>query len=106
MTYMLNIAACYLEQKKFDECISLCKDAVEVGRENYNDFKLIAKAFERIAMAYKKKGLLEGLGMDGKGKLGKQRQARWQAAATEALESKANKAAYIDPEKALEAGAW
>ena len=66
-----------LGAEKFDECISLCKDAVEVGRENYNDFKLIAKAFERIAMAYKTKGLHEGLGMDGKGKLGKlQRQAR------------------------------
>ncbi|PBC29915.1 Stress-induced-phosphoprotein [Apis cerana cerana] len=52
--YLLNIAAVYFEQKEYDKCISQCEKAIEVGRENRADFKLIAKAFTRIGHAYKK----------------------------------------------------
>ena len=105
MTYMLNIAACYLEQKKFDECISLCKDAVEVGRENYNDFKLIAKAFERIAMAYKKqKDYTRALEWMEKANLESSNDKRAdKLLQLKRLKAKQDKAAYIDPEKAAEA---
>lgn len=52
--YLLNVAAVYFEQKEYNKCISQCEKAIEVGRENRADFKLIAKAFTRIGHAYKK----------------------------------------------------
>lgn len=56
--YLLNFAiiciAVYFEQKQYKLCIEQCEKAVEVGRENRADFKLIAKAFSRIGNAYKK----------------------------------------------------
>lgn len=54
ITYMLNIAAVYFEQKEFKKCIEQCEKAIIVGRENRADFKLIAKAFTRIGNSYKK----------------------------------------------------
>jgi len=54
MTYYNNVAAVYFEQKEYTKCIEQCEKAVEVGRENRADFKLIAKAFSRIGNAYKK----------------------------------------------------
>ncbi|XP_033336891.2 stress-induced phosphoprotein 1 [Megalopta genalis] len=52
--YQLNVAAVYFEQKEYEKCISQCEKAIDIGRENRADFKLIAKAFTRIGHAYKK----------------------------------------------------
>lgn len=52
--YQLNVAAVYFEQKEYEKCIAQCEKAIDVGRENRADFKLIAKAFTRIGHAYKK----------------------------------------------------
>nr|CAD7454303.1 unnamed protein product [Timema tahoe] len=57
ITYLNNIAAVYFEQKEYKKCIEYCEKAVEVGRENRADFKLIAKAFTRSGNAYKKLGV-------------------------------------------------
>ncbi|XP_059485534.1 stress-induced-phosphoprotein 1 [Neocloeon triangulifer] len=54
ITYLNNIAAVYFEQKEYEKCIEQCQKAVELGRENRADFKLIAKAFTRIGNAYKR----------------------------------------------------
>ncbi|XP_012527347.1 stress-induced-phosphoprotein 1 [Monomorium pharaonis] len=54
IVYLLNIAAVYFEQKEYEKCIAQCEKAIETGRENRADFKLIAKAFTRIGHAYKK----------------------------------------------------
>jgi len=55
ITFYSNKGAVFYEQKNYDECIKICEQAVDVGRENRADFKLIAKAFVRIANAYKMK---------------------------------------------------
>ncbi|CAF0882979.1 unnamed protein product [Adineta ricciae] len=49
MTYYTNRAAVYFEQKQWDNCMKECEKAIEVGRENKADYKLIAKAYARMA---------------------------------------------------------
>ncbi|KDR14610.1 stress-induced-phosphoprotein 1 isoform X1 [Zootermopsis nevadensis] len=56
ITYLNNIAAVYFEQKEYKKCIEQCEKAIEVGRENRADFKLISKAFTRIGNAHMKLG--------------------------------------------------
>merc|ERR1719231_1569350 len=53
MTYYNNLAAVLFEQKKFDDCIAKCKEAIEVGRAARADYKIVAKSFARIGNAYK-----------------------------------------------------
>merc|ERR1712025_845797 len=59
IVYLNNKAAVYFEQQDYENCISTCKKAVDVGRENRADFKLIAKALARIGNAYTKTEDLE-----------------------------------------------
>uniref|UniRef100_A0A2P2HXJ6 Stress-induced-phosphoprotein 1 n=1 Tax=Hirondellea gigas TaxID=1518452 RepID=A0A2P2HXJ6_9CRUS len=53
MTFLNNLAAVKYEQKDYVECIASCDKAVEVGRENRADFKLIAKSLTRIGNAHR-----------------------------------------------------
>lgn len=46
-------AAVFFEMQEHQNCIEICQKAVEIGRENRADFKLIAKAFTRIGNSYK-----------------------------------------------------
>jgi len=55
MTFLLNKAAVYFTQKKYDDCIEVCIKATEVGKENMAPFEDRAKAFTRCAKAYQKK---------------------------------------------------
>ena len=52
MTYRTNIASCYHGLKEYQKCIDECDKAMEIGMENYNDYKLKAKAMERQANAH------------------------------------------------------
>ncbi|XP_054165278.1 stress-induced-phosphoprotein 1-like [Oppia nitens] len=54
MTYYLNRAAVHFELKEYDKCVKECETAVDIGRENRQDYKIIAKAYTRMANAYQK----------------------------------------------------
>lgn len=49
-----NKAAVFFEQADYENCIKICLEAVDIGRENRADFKAIAKALARCASAYAK----------------------------------------------------
>ncbi|XP_067942750.1 stress-induced-phosphoprotein 1-like [Watersipora subatra] len=59
IVYYTNKAAVYFEQTHYDLCIETCGKAVEVGRANRADFKLIAKALARAGFAYLKQDDLD-----------------------------------------------
>ena len=44
-------AAVILEQGDLEGCLEECKKAIEVGRKNYADYPLIAKAYARMGNA-------------------------------------------------------
>lgn len=56
MTYLLNQAAVHFETANFDECIAVCKSAVEKGKEVRAPYATVAKAYARIGNALSKKG--------------------------------------------------
>ena len=44
-------AAVILEQGDLEGCLEECKKAIEIGRKNYADYPLIAKAYARMGNA-------------------------------------------------------
>jgi len=52
MTILTNKAAVQFEEEKYEDCIKTCEQAVEVGRDNRADYKLIARAYQRIGNSY------------------------------------------------------
>ena len=55
----INKAAVYFETERYQECIDLCEEAVELGREQHVDFKLLARALSRIGASYHKMDKLD-----------------------------------------------
>jgi len=104
MTYLNNKAAVYFEQGNYDECIKNCEKAVEVGRENRNDFKIIAKAYARMASAYAKKDDLPNARTYYQKSLTEHRipDTLSKLSQVEKLLKDNERKAYLDPEKALE----
>jgi len=100
MTYKLNTSAVLFEQGATEDCIKSCLDAIEIGRENRADFKLIAKAFTRIANCYKKLGEFANAKVFYEKSLSEHRTVETRAllAEIEKLLKEQELAAYISPE--------
>ena len=53
ITYLNNIAAVKMEQKKYDECIKACDEAINIGKKNRADPEKMEKARDRRRRAQK-----------------------------------------------------
>lgn len=104
MTLLSNKAAVYFEMGDFDECIKQCNSAIDVGRDNRADFKLIAKALARMASAYQKKGNLDQARTFFQKSLSEHRTPATlsKLSEVEKIIKEQEMKAYIDPEKSLE----
>lgn len=105
ITYLTNLGAAKFEKGDYQGCIEACEKAVEEGRSILADFKIIAKAFGRIGSAYEKMGDLPNAIANYQKSLTEHRTpdilAKFKAA--EKAQIKAEKDAYVDPEKAEQA---
>ncbi|KAF4542527.1 Tetratricopeptide TPR-1 [Lasiodiplodia theobromae] len=105
ITYLTNLGAAKFEKGDYDGAIEACQRAVDHGREVLADFKLIAKAFGRIGTSYEKKGDLGKAIEFYQKSLTEHRtpDILTKLRAVEKAKIKAEKEAYIDPQKAEEA---
>jgi len=104
ITYYLNMAAVHFEMKNYTDCISTCNKAIDIGRENRADFKLIAKALARMGNAYRKSGDFKNAKMAYEKALTEHRTPDYKQCLSEieAAMKKAEEEAYINPEIAEE----
>jgi len=102
LTFHNNLAAVYFEMKDFPKCIKECETAIEVGRENRADFKLIAKAYNRMGNAQRKLGDLQAAKTAFEKALTEHRtpEYRTNLSDVESAIKKAEEEAYINPELA------
>mmetsp|Transcript_20899 Transcript_20899/g.25341 ORF Transcript_20899/g.25341 Transcript_20899/m.25341 type:complete len:428 (+) Transcript_20899:543-1826(+) len=101
MTYLTNRAAVILEQGDLEGCLKECEKAIEIGRENYADYSLLAKAYSRMGNAlYKHQEYEKALKYYQKAQLEHQTPAvanKMKSAEKKMKEKKAKE--YLDPEK-------
>jgi len=104
ITFRSNLAAVHFETKNYQECVKVCEKAVEIGRENRADFKLIAKAYNRAGNAHRKLGNLEAAKTAFEKALTEHRTPdyRQNLSEVESEIKKAAEAAYINPQLAEE----
>ncbi|CAG2164925.1 unnamed protein product, partial [Oppiella nova] len=104
MTYLLNRAAVHFELKDFEECVKQCEKAIEVGRENRQEYTIIAKAYSRMANAYYKMEDLDNAKTYFQKSLTEHRTPETLTKLTEIEKTLKEKERlkYINPEKALE----
>jgi len=99
ITFYSNLAAVHFEKKDYEECVKVCEKAIEVGRENRADFKLIAKAWNRAGNGYKKLGNLKAAKTAFEKALTEHRTPEYKTnlSEVEAAIKKKEEEAYIDP---------
>jgi stress-induced-phosphoprotein 1 len=104
VVYRSNLAAVQFEQKEYDTCIETCKEALKIGAEHRSSFKLLAKLYGRIGNAYMRKDDLAEAIVNFKASLMEDSNDKIKINLKKAEEKqrKQAKAAYLNPEKALE----
>jgi len=105
ITALTNRAAVLVEQAKYEEAIQDCEKAIEVGRSNFADYKLIAKAYQRIGNVHSKTKRYDEAIEAYKKSLTEDRTAQTLELLrkTEKLAEEKTKSDYIDPEKSAQA---
>jgi len=104
ITYYTNLAAVYFEKKEYPKCVETCDKAIDIGRENRADFKLIAKALARKGNALRKSGNLQEAKIAFEKALTEHRTPDYRTALSEleSLIKKQEAEAYIDPAMSAE----
>ncbi|KAJ8045886.1 Stress-induced-phosphoprotein 1 [Holothuria leucospilota] len=104
ITFLTNRAAAHYEKGDLEKCREDCLKAVEVGRQNKCEFKMLAKAYQRIGTSYEKEEDYENAIFYYNKSLAEQRLPDVQKKKVEAEKKQKEKErlAYIDPEKAQE----
>lgn len=104
ISFYTNIAAVYFEQKEYKKTVAQCEKAIEVGRENRADYKLIAKAFCRMGNSYKRLGDYRQAKVNFEKSLSEHRtpEVKTLLSEVEKVIKEEERRAFIDPAKAEE----
>ncbi|XP_033625668.1 stress-induced-phosphoprotein 1-like [Asterias rubens] len=105
IAFLTNRAAAYFEQGDYESCRADCNNAVDIGRENRCGYKMISKAFCRIATSYvKEKDYKKAIDFFDKS-LAEHRLPDTLKKKQEVIKlmKEEAKLAYVDPEKSAEA---
>lgn len=102
--YLNNKAAVYMEMGDYTACLAECNKALEKRYEVKADYEVVAKVYNRMAACYtRQKDYAKAIEMYEKSLCeANNRQTRAALADVKRMKEKADREAYVDPEKAEE----